>query len=117
RPHTSRSRTHLPRIRMALAGFAGRPRAPLLQQGRLRSCLRGPARRPPTQRSEMTVQPLRVVSLASELAGAYCARLLADAGAEIVRAEDPSGDSLRAWSASGSAVGDGALFKYLAGGT
>jgi crotonobetainyl-CoA:carnitine CoA-transferase CaiB-like acyl-CoA transferase len=64
----------------------------------------------------MTVQPLRVVSLASELAGAYCARLLADAGADVVRAEDPSGDSLRAWSASGSATVDGALFKYLAGG-
>ena len=59
---------------------------------------------------------LRVVSLGSELAAAYCARLLADTGAEVVRIEDRSGDSLRGWSASGSADGDGALFQYLAEG-
>lgn len=60
--------------------------------------------------------PLRVVSLGSELAAGYCARLLADTGAEVIRIEDPSGDPLRAWSASGSADGDGALFQYLAQG-
>ncbi len=61
--------------------------------------------------------PLRVISLASELAGGYCARLLANTGAEVVRIEDTAGDPLRGWSASGSARGDGALFGYLAGGT
>lgn len=60
--------------------------------------------------------PLRVVSLGSELAAGYCARLLADTGAEVVRIEDRSGDPLRSWSASGSADGDGALFQYLAEG-
>lgn len=59
---------------------------------------------------------LRVVSLGSELAAGYCARLLADTGADVVRVEDRAGDPLRAWSASGSAHGDGALFQYLAQG-
>lgn len=57
---------------------------------------------------------LRVVSLASELAGGYCAHLLANSGADVVHVEDPSGDPLRRWSASGSAFGDGALFQFLA---
>jgi crotonobetainyl-CoA:carnitine CoA-transferase CaiB-like acyl-CoA transferase len=59
---------------------------------------------------------LRVLSLGSDLAAGYCARLLADTGAEVVRIEDGSGDPLRGWSASGSANGDGALFQYLAEG-
>ena len=59
---------------------------------------------------------LRVLSLGSDLAAGYCARLLADTGAEVVRIEDASGDPLRGWSASGSANGDGALFQYLAEG-
>jgi crotonobetainyl-CoA:carnitine CoA-transferase CaiB-like acyl-CoA transferase len=58
----------------------------------------------------------RVLSLAGDLAGGYCARLLADCGAEVVRVEDPAGDPLRAWSHSGSASGDGALFQFLAAG-
>ena len=62
------------------------------------------------------VAALRVVSLGCGLPAAYCARLLADGGAEVVRIEDPEGDPLRNWSASGSAIGDGALFQYLAGG-
>ena len=60
---------------------------------------------------------IKVVDLASELAGGYCARLLADSGAEVVRIEDPTGDPLRRWSISGSAQGDGALFQFLAAGT
>lgn len=65
----------------------------------------------------MTTQPLRVLSLASELAGGYCTRLLVAAGVDVVRVEDSTGDPLRGWSASGSAHSDGALYKYLAGGT
>lgn len=60
--------------------------------------------------------PLRVVSLGSDLAAGYCARLLADTGAEVVLVEDRSGDPLRRWSSSDSADGDGALFQYLAEG-
>lgn len=60
---------------------------------------------------------LKVVNLGSELAAAYCGRLLADGGAQVVRVEDPSGDPLRQWSYSGSARGDGALFQFLAAGS
>jgi len=63
---------------------------------------------------------IKVVNLASEIAGGYCSRLLADAGAEIVRIEDPQGDPLRAWSATGSTVAsddNGALFQFLAAGS
>ena len=64
--------------------------------------------------------PLRdylVVDLSSGIAGAYYSRLLADGGADVVKVEDPDGDPLRRWSASGAAIpagGDGALFSFLA---
>ncbi|OBK24498.1 CoA-transferase [Mycobacterium asiaticum] len=57
-----------------------------------------------------------MVDLSSGIAGAYCTKLLADGGAHVVKIESPEGDSLRTWSASGSAVGeDGALFVFLGG--
>jgi crotonobetainyl-CoA:carnitine CoA-transferase CaiB-like acyl-CoA transferase len=59
----------------------------------------------------------RVICLAGDVAGGYCARLLADGGAQVLRVEDPSGDPLRRWSHSGSARGDGALFQFLAAGS
>ncbi|HZN82999.1 MAG TPA: CoA transferase [Mycobacterium sp.] len=58
-----------------------------------------------------------VVDLSTGIAGAYCTKLLADGGAEIVKIEPPEGDSLRRWSASGAEIrpgDDGALFSYLA---
>ena len=58
-----------------------------------------------------------VVDLSSGIAGAYCTKLLADGGAEVVKVEPPQGDPLRAWSASGAQVPlgeDGALFSFLA---
>lgn len=63
------------------------------------------------------VASAQVVSLAGDLAGGYCARLLADGGAQILRVEDPAGDPLRRWSHSGFARGDGALFQFLAAGS
>lgn len=67
----------------------------------------------------MATPPLegfRVVELSTGIAGAYCTKLLADGGAEIVKVETPEGDPLRRWSASGADTGgDGALFAYLAG--
>ncbi|MGH3563512.1 MAG: CoA transferase, partial [Mycobacterium sp.] len=61
---------------------------------------------------------VRVIDLSDRLPGAYCTKLLADAGADVVKVEPPTGDPLRQWSVSG-AVGrdgdpDGALFRYLA---
>ena len=59
---------------------------------------------------------LRVVDLSSWIAGAYCTKLLADGGADVVKVEDPGGDPLRRWSASGAVIapgGDGALFNFL----
>jgi crotonobetainyl-CoA:carnitine CoA-transferase CaiB-like acyl-CoA transferase len=58
-----------------------------------------------------------VVDLSSGIAGAYCTKLLADGGAQIVKVEAPEGDPLRRWSASGAEIpadGDGALFTFLA---
>lgn len=60
-----------------------------------------------------------VVDLSSGIAGAYCTRILADGGADVIKVESPEGDPLRRWSASGTGIapGDsGALFKFLGGG-
>jgi crotonobetainyl-CoA:carnitine CoA-transferase CaiB-like acyl-CoA transferase len=58
----------------------------------------------------------RVIDLSSGIAGAYCTKLVADGGAEVVRIEPPEGDPLRRWSASGAKIAsddDGALFQFL----
>ena len=58
----------------------------------------------------------RVVDLSSGLAGAYCTKLLADGGADVVKVEDPAGDPLRRRSESGAAIPpgeDGAFFRFL----
>ncbi len=56
------------------------------------------------------------MDLSSGIAGAYCGKLVADAGAEVVKLEPPEGDPLRRWSI-GRPLGpgeDGALFQFLA---
>jgi crotonobetainyl-CoA:carnitine CoA-transferase CaiB-like acyl-CoA transferase len=66
------------------------------------------------------VEPLNgyvVVDLSIGIAGAYCTKLLADGGAQVIKVEPPEGDPLRRWSASGADIEageDGALFKFLA---
>src|SRR5205814_7242599 len=49
---------------------------------------------------------VRVVDRTQQIAGPYCTKLLADAGADVVKVEPPAGDSLRTW-------GSGGLFEYL----
>ncbi|HEY3996488.1 MAG TPA: CoA transferase [Mycobacterium sp.] len=53
----------------------------------------------------------RVLELSNGIAVSYCAKMFADAGAEVVKLEAPQGDLMRDWSAGGQA---GALFGYLA---
>ena len=58
-----------------------------------------------------------VVDLSTGIAGAYCTKLLADGGADVIKVEPPEGDPLRGWSASGAEISageDGALFSFLA---
>jgi crotonobetainyl-CoA:carnitine CoA-transferase CaiB-like acyl-CoA transferase len=61
------------------------------------------------------LRDVRVVEHASAIAGPYCAKLFADAGADVIKLEPPGGDPLRGWSASGADLGgrDGGLFRYL----
>jgi crotonobetainyl-CoA:carnitine CoA-transferase CaiB-like acyl-CoA transferase len=58
-----------------------------------------------------------VIDLSTGIPGAYCSKMLADGGADIIKVEAPEGDPLRKWSASGASVepgDDGALFSFLA---
>jgi crotonobetainyl-CoA:carnitine CoA-transferase CaiB-like acyl-CoA transferase len=62
---------------------------------------------------------LRVIDLSTGIPGAYCTKLLVDAGADVVKVEPPGGDPLRSYAASGSASNadeGGVLFRYLAAG-
>lgn len=57
---------------------------------------------------------VRVVDLGWGIAGGYATKLLADAGAEVVKVELPDGDPLRSYSASFSPIDDhGPLFGFL----
>lgn len=72
-----------------------------------------------SERSESRPTPLRdlrVVEISDRIAGDYCGKLLADAGAEVCKVEPRQGDWLRRYSATGSVIGDGAsspFFAYL----
>jgi crotonobetainyl-CoA:carnitine CoA-transferase CaiB-like acyl-CoA transferase len=69
--------------------------------------------------ADWLLSDVRVVDASSGLAGAFCAKHLVDAGAEVVRVEPPEGTPLRSWSVCGQASRgeDGPLFRFLAAGT
>ena len=59
---------------------------------------------------------LRVLDFSTGIAGPYAARVLREAGAEVLKLEEPSGDPLRDWSASYQKLGpdeDAGLFQFL----
>ncbi len=59
---------------------------------------------------------LRVIDFSTGIAGGYATKLLADAGADVVKVEPPGGDPLRRHSATRGSLPegeDGALFRFL----
>lgn len=59
---------------------------------------------------------VRVLDCTRGIPGAYCTKLLADAGADVVKVEPAGGDPLRHWTASHVDLrdgDDGALFRFL----
>jgi crotonobetainyl-CoA:carnitine CoA-transferase CaiB-like acyl-CoA transferase len=70
----------------------------------------------PSDSAPTPLHDLRVVEISDRIAGAYCGKLLADAGADVVKVEPAAGDPLRRFTATGAAppVGeDSPLFAYL----
>jgi len=66
--------------------------------------------------SPTPLDDLRVVEISNRIAGAYCGKLLTDAGADVVKVEPPAGDPLRRFTATGAMPATGAdapLFSYL----
>lgn len=69
--------------------------------------------------SEDTRRPfdgIRILDLTSGIAGPYASKLFVDAGAEVIKIEQPGGDPLRRWTASQQdlAAGEASpLFQYL----
>src|SRR5690606_36982503 len=62
---------------------------------------------------------LRVVGISDRIAGAYCGKLLTDAGADVVKVESAGGDPLRRYTATGAvppAGQDSPLFDCLTAG-
>jgi crotonobetainyl-CoA:carnitine CoA-transferase CaiB-like acyl-CoA transferase len=66
--------------------------------------------------SPTPLDDLRVVEISDRIAGAYCGKLLVDAGADVVKVEPTGGDPLRRFTATGAvptADADAPLFSYL----
>ena len=75
----------------------------------------------------MSVEPparpfshLRLLDCSTGISGAYCAKLFADAGADVIKLEPSEGDPFRRWSVGGAEpdpIEGGALFRFLHHGT
>ncbi|MCW2562275.1 MAG: putative acyl-CoA transferase/carnitine dehydratase, partial [Mycobacterium sp.] len=60
------------------------------------------------------LKQLRVVEFSDRIAGDYCGKLLADAGADVVKVEPAEGSPLRTYTATGvKPTSDSPLFCYL----
>jgi crotonobetainyl-CoA:carnitine CoA-transferase CaiB-like acyl-CoA transferase len=73
-------------------------------------------RKPMPEATPIKPLRMRVLDLSTGLPGGYCAKLLGDAGADVIKLEPPAGDPLRSHSASGSKVDPvkgSPLFQYL----
>lgn len=69
----------------------------------------------PSEALVRALRDVRVLDLSTGIAGAYCSKLFADAGADVVKVETSDGDPLRRWSATGGDVGEdaGPFFRFL----
>jgi crotonobetainyl-CoA:carnitine CoA-transferase CaiB-like acyl-CoA transferase len=69
----------------------------------------------------MELGHIRVIEASSGIAGAYCAKMFVDGGADVIVAEGSAPSPLRAWRnaplAAGAAADDGLLFRHFTHGT
>src|SRR5204863_7088930 len=68
-----------------------------------------------TAREIRPLRDIQVIDVTTGIAGPYCTKLFADAGAEVIKVEPTGGDPLRRYAATTKVpLGeDGALFRYL----
>ena len=57
---------------------------------------------------------VRIVDLTTGIAGPYCTKLFADAGADVLKVESASGDPARGWAAAPTSVAPGASGAFFA---
>ncbi len=58
------------------------------------------------------LEGLKVVDLSRVLGGPYCAQMLADHGAEVIKVEPPQGDETRLWGPPFDQDGISAYFRH-----